>query len=299
MFVRRKQNSSGTISIQVVAKVGGKYRVQKSFGSSRNEAALQVLEQKAKQWADEHEFGESLFAPEGAAEYDSIMASIGQNQLRLVGPELIYGRLFDKIGFNSVQTSNNDIFKSLVVTRLYRPGSKLKTLRYMAYFMNKYYDEDKIYRYLDELCWRPESKCEPARYDVKHDVEQITYNQARKVLGGTISVVFYDTTTMYFESREDDVRIPGWSKDGKNANPQVVLGLLVGSGGNPIGYEIHPGNTYEGHTMLPIIRKLQERFNFPKPIVVADAGLLSNENIRDLEEGGYEYILGARILMTK
>ena len=90
---------------------------------------------------------------------------------------------------------------------------------------------------------------------------------------------------MYFESREDDVRIPGWSKDGKNANPQVVLGLLVGSGGNPIGYEIHPGNTYEGHTMLPIIKKLQERFNFPKPIVVADAGLLSNENIRDLEEG--------------
>lgn len=85
MFVRRKQNSSGTISIQVIAKVGGKYRVQKSFGSSRNEAALQVLEQKAKQWADEHEFGESLFAPEGAAEYDSIMASIGQNQLRLVG----------------------------------------------------------------------------------------------------------------------------------------------------------------------------------------------------------------------
>ena len=299
MFVRRKQNSSGTISIQVVAKVGGKYRVQKSFGSSRNEAALQVLEQKAKQWADEHEFGESLFAPEGAAEYDSIMASIGQNQLRLVGPELIYGRLFDKIGFNSVQTSNNDIFKSLVVTRLYRPGSKLKTLRYMAYFMNKYYDEDKIYRYLDELCWRPKSKCESDTYDVKHDVEQITYNQTRKVLGGTISVVFYDTTTMYFESREDDVRIPGWSKDGKNANPQLVLGLLVGSGGNPIGYEIHPGNTYEGHTMLPIIKKLQERFNFPKPIVVADAGLLSNENIRDLEEGGYEYILGARIRSQK
>lgn len=147
------------------------------------------------------------------------MASIGQNQLRLVGPELIYGRLFDKIGFNSVQTSNNDIFKSLVVTRLYRPGSKLKTLRYMAYFMNKYYDEDKIYRYLDELCWRPESKCESDTYDDKHDVEQITYNQTKKVLGGTISVVFYDTTTMYFESREDDVRIPGWSKDGKNATP--------------------------------------------------------------------------------
>ena len=78
-----------------------------------------------------------------------------------------------------------------------------------------------------------------AAYDVKHDVEKVTYNQTSKVLGGAITVVFYDTTTMYFESREDDVRIPGWSKDGKSANPQVVLGLLVGSGGNPIGYEIH------------------------------------------------------------
>ena len=301
MFVRRKQNSSGTVSVQVVAKVDGKYRVQKSFGSSRNEAALKSLERQARQWADEHEFGESLFAPEGAAEYDAVMASIGQSQLRLVGPELVYGRLFDKIGFNSVRTSDNDIFRSLVVTRLYRPGSKLKTLRYMAYFMNKYYDEDRIYRYLDELCIRPGTKDKSGKdaYDVKHDVEKVTYNQTKKVLGGAITVVFYDTTTMYFESREDDVRIPGWSKDGKSANPQVVLGLLVGSGGNPIGYEIHPGNTYEGHTMLPIIKKLQKRFSFTKPIVVADAGLLSNENIRELEAEGYEYILGARIRSQK
>lgn len=280
MFVRRKQNKSGTTSIQVIAKVDGKYRLQKSFGSSRDESILASLERQARQWADEHEFGEELFAPEGAEEYDAIFAGIGQDQLRLVGPDLIYGRLFDKIGFGSVQTTDNVLFKSLVVTRLYRPGSKLKTLRYMAYFMNKYYDEDKIYRFLDELCWRPESKRRKASYDVKHEVEHVTYNQTRKVLGGSVAVVFYDTTTMYFKSREDDVRIPGWSKDGKNANPQVVLGLLVGPGGNPIGYEIHPGNTYEGHTMIPIIEKLQQRFGFPKPIVVADAGLLSKEERR-------------------
>ncbi len=221
-----------------------------------------------------------------------------------MGPNLVYGRLFDKIGFNAVRTSDNELFRSLVVTRLYRPGSKLKTLRHLAYFMNRYYDEDKIYRFLDNLCWRPERRRKEAeaveegavkRNDVKHDVEQVTYNHTKKVLGGKVAVVFYDTTTMYFESREDDVRIPGWSKDGKNANPQVVLGLLVGPGGNPIGYEVHPGNTYEGHTLIPLVEKLQKRFDFPKPVVVADAGLLSKENIKDLEDGGYEYILGARI----
>lgn len=77
MFVRRKHNKSGTTSIQVVAKADGKYRVEKSFGSSRDEAILASLEQKAKQWASEYEFGEGLFAPEGAAEYDAMMAGIG------------------------------------------------------------------------------------------------------------------------------------------------------------------------------------------------------------------------------
>ena len=148
------------------------------------------------------------------------MSSIGQDQLRLVGPDLIYGRLFDKIGFASVKTSDNDIFKSLVVTRLYRPGSKLKTLRHMAYFMNKYYDEDRVYRYLDELCHRPGVVRKAGAYDVKRDVERVTYNHTKKVLGGNIAV----------ESREGDVRIAGWSKDSKNANPQVVLGLLVAPG---------------------------------------------------------------------
>ena len=297
MFVRRKHNKSGPTSVQVVSKTGGKYRVQKSFGSSRDETELTTLERKARQWVKECEYGsgDDLFPSDEATAYDEVLSGIGQDQLRLVGPDLIYGRLFDKIGFDTVRTSDNELFKSLVVTRLYHPGSKLKTLRYLAYFMNRYYNEDKIYRFLDDLCWRSERRQKEKGNDVKHEVEQVTYNQALKVLGGAVSVVFYDTTTMYFESREDDVRIPGWSKDGKNANPQVVLGLLVGPGGNPIGYEIHPGNTYEGHTMIPIIEKLQKRFEFPKPIVVADAGLLSKENIRDLEAGGYEYILGARI----
>ncbi|MCQ2148239.1 MAG: IS1634 family transposase [Bacteroidales bacterium] len=295
MFVRRKRNSSGSTSIQVVGKADGKYRVLKTFGCSHDEDILSDLEARARQWSKEHEYGEELFAPDGAAEYDAIFAGIGQDQLRLVGPDLIYGRLFDKIGFGSIKTADNELFKSLVVTRLYHPGSKLKTLRYMAYFMNRFYDEDKVYRFLDNLCWRPEETVRKSRADVKREVERVTYEQTCRVLGGSVAVVFYDTTTMYFESREDDVRVPGWSKDGKSANPQIVLGLLVGPGGNPIGYEMHPGNTYEGHTMIPIIEKLRKRFGFAKPTVIADAGLLSKENIRDLENEGYEYILGSRI----
>jgi transposase len=107
-------------------------------------------------------------------------------------------------------------------------------------------------------------------------------------------------TTLYFEaSDEDDLRKTGFSKDGKHQNPQIFLGLLVGIGGYAIGYDIFEGNTYEGHTLIPFIEKMSDKFSLNKPIVVADAGLLSNENIKALEEKNYEYIIGARIKNEK
>lgn len=114
-------------------------------------------------------------------------------------------------------------------------------------------------------------------------------------MGGQVTVAFYDTSTLYFESQEDDVRVPGYSKGGKNENPQVVLGLLVGTGGNPIGYELHKGNQYEGSTLLPIVKKLEKRFDLSHPVIIADSGLLSAKNIEQLEEEGCEYIVGARV----
>lgn len=85
-------------------------------------------------------------------------------------------------------------------------------------------------------------------------------------------------TTLYFEaSDEDDFRRIGFSKDGKFQNPQIMLGLLVGEKGYPIGYELFKGNTFEGHTLIPILEKFQKKFNLDKPIIVADSGLLSNK----------------------
>src|SRR5210317_1234677 len=103
-------------------------------------------------------------------------------------------------------------------------------------------------------------------------------------------------TTLYFEaSDEDDLRKTGFSKDGKHQNPQIYIGLLVGLGGYAIGYDIFEGNIYEGHTLIPFIEKISEKFKLNHPIVVADAGLLSNDNIKALEQKGYEYIIGARL----
>src|SRR5690606_24324912 len=141
------------------------------------------------------------------------------------------------------------------------------------------------YRYLDKLY--NEQRCL---------VQDISYDHTLKILNGKISVVFYDVTTIYFESEsEDDLRKTGFSKEGKHQHPQLVLGLLVSRGGYPLAYDIFEGNQFEGHTMLPIINNCKRQYNLEQLVVVADAGLLSKENIALLEQGGYEYILGARI----
>jgi transposase len=142
-----------------------------------------------------------------------------------------------------------------------------------------------VYRFLDEL----NSK-------LKLEIEQVSFAYTKKLLKGKIGVVFYDMTTLYFEaSEEDDYRIAGFNKDGKHQQPQIMIGLLVSSHGYPIGYEIFEGNTSETKTLLPILKAFQQKFNIDKPIIVADAALLSEKNMNALQENGYQYILGARI----
>jgi transposase len=101
---------------------------------------------------------------------------------------------------------------------------------------------------------------------------------------------------LYFDAEdEDDLRKIGFSKDGKFQNPQIMLGLLVGSGGWPIGYDIFEGNTFEGKTLLPVIDQIAEQYNFGKPVVVADAAMLSRDNLDALDKAKYPFVVAARI----
>ncbi|WP_373722441.1 MULTISPECIES: IS1634 family transposase [Bacteroidales] len=301
MFVEKKLNKSGSTSVRVMQKVHGKRKCVKVIGHSNDTGEIELLVKRGDRWIEDHRTGVPLFEfDDEAAAYDRVLAGLRQSQLRLVGPELIYGTLFDRIGYDKVKTANNALFRALVVTRLYHPGSKLRTAEYMERFMHRSYSSDAVYRFLDELCVRDKTaeqvrEASDESIGVKWQVEQVAFGHTKAVMGGQVTVAFYDTSTLYFESQEDDIRVPGYSKDGKNENPQVVLGLLVGTGGNPIGYELHKGNQYEGATLLPIVKKLERRFNLSHPMIVADAGLLGEKNIKQLEEEGYEYIIGARI----
>lgn len=110
-------------------------------------------------------------------------------------------------------------------------------------------------------------------------------------------MMFYDVTTLYFESaKTDDLREPGFSKDGKTAESQVVLGLLVSEGGYPLSYSLFNGSQYEGYTMIPMIDDFKQRFSLGRDfVVVADSGLMNSTNVELLRNAGYKYIIGARI----
>lgn len=124
----------------------------------------------------------------------------------------------------------------------------------------------------------------------------ISYQHTLQLFNGILSAVFYDVSTLYFEaSREDELRKLGFSKDGKPHCPQIILGLLVTTGGYPLAYEMFEGNKYEGETLIPVLEHFNKIYNPGKLIVVADAGLLSKNNIEQLTNHQYEFILGARI----
>lgn len=117
-----------------------------------------------------------------------------------------------------------------------------------------------------------------------------------KLFKGALSIVFYDVTTIYFESSdEDDLRKTGFSKDGKHQSPQIILGLLVSIDGYPLAYEVFEGNKFEGHTMIPVIESFKKKYDLKKLVIIADAAMLSKKNVAELIEKDYEFILGGRI----
>ena len=308
MFTRRKPNKTGSISVQVINKYRGRSIVVKSFGTGRCEAELCDLESKARRYIRQQQGLTNSLFPDPLEKYiEDFVSTLSNGHIRVVGPELIFGALYDKIGYKTI---NDELFRHLVITRMFNPGSKLKTIDYLYRYQGQSYSPDKIYRFLDNLCYRKETEAKTEteteteaktekekekKPDIKTKVEEIAYSHTCKVLGGPPAIIFYDLTTLYFESSdEDDLRKTGFSKDGKHRCPQIFLGLLVSLGGNPIGYDIFEGNIFEGNTLIPILKQMQNKFSLDKPIVVADSGLLSNENIRLLEKDKYEYIIGAR-----
>lgn len=285
IYVQKKHNRSGSTSVVVVSKASEKYKEIKSFGSSISKEGIDSLCEQAATWIRSFGYQQELdFDDRKGKEVEETKRFLSNiDNVLINGTQLLLNQIYDNIGFNRIP---DEILRHLVIARVSQPGSKLATVDYLK----SYYDEDvdlnHIYRYMDKL------------YNTQMELaHQISVEHTRKLFGDKIGLIFYDVTTLYFETGDTDVlREPGFSKDGKTAESQVVLGLLVSEGGYPLSYSLFNGSRYEGFTMIPMIDDFKQRFTLGDDfVVVADSGLMNKDNVTLLQEAGYKYIIGARI----
>lgn len=283
LTIRKVRTGSGAIAIQVVRYVKRKCVVVRHIGSASNDDELTILSQQAE------------IVREQLCAQPSLFAKIPQKQI-LHAEHLSLQTVTHKFALNflrnCLQTCGlgflNPLYQDLALMRIIEPTSKLRTLELLERYFNLSYARRTLCRLL------------PKFINQKDEIEEASYKTVCTHFDNTLAFVLYDVTTLYFESHEpdDDLRARGFSKDDKSKQPQVVVGLLVTLQGFPLRHEIYKGNTFEGHTMLEVVKQFQERHKNTKPIIVADAAMLSQDNMTLLENEGYQYIVGARLANT-
>lgn len=311
MFIRTKKTSrSHSISVQLVEsfreKGTIKQRVIRHIGTAENKEKLEELKKLAHAIKTElqHEklrskntscpfghFATTVGALSETSDKFLHVADVEETQRLVLGIHDIYGNIYDILGFSNPFTRPAQrvyaakILREIVLARIACPKSKRASVEMLEEQFGINLDLDHVYQMMDKI---DDPFCEK--------IQKAALATTLKLTGGKLRVLFYDATTLYFESFiEDELKQNGYSKDMKFNQPQVVLALFVTENGLPVGYELFPGSTFEGHTLIPVLEKLKVRYQLEDVIFVADRGLLSEENLKLLEEKQFKYIVGARI----
>src|SRR3990167_4097427 len=280
--IRRTKTSSGATAIQVVRYENRKLVVDKHIGSAHSKDELSILLRNANHWI-EKEGGQGILL-DTEPKRTSKLINLETVEYRGVTYRFAYeviNAVLGRLGFTNL---NNPLCLDLVLVRLFEPASKLRSVELMKKYFGVTHGLRQVYESLPKL--------------IKHktEVERLLVSQATN--GGRIklSFILYDVTTLYFESFEpDNLRKPGFSKDGKSQQPQIVIGLLVDTEGFPLGYEVFAGNTFEGNTMLPVVQDFCTAHKISSFTIVADAAMISMKNVKELKEKKLSYIVGARL----
>lgn len=281
LTTRKTRTASGATAVQVVRYDGKRRIVVKHMGSAYDQDTLSLLLADAERYVQEHRAQPSLFA---VLEQPSRLVDL--SQVRLISVTHTYARrallaCAHLCGLDDLPM----LYRDLALMRIIEPTSKLRTIELLKQYFDVTYAERTVYRLLPKL--------------VKHQaaIETAAIDLARRDLKESFGLVLYDVTTLYFESfKEYEFQQPGFSKDNKPQQPQIVIGLITTRSGFPVMHEAFEGNTFEGHTMLAILKRFEQRVGSEcKPVIVADAAMLSTENMQKLDEQGYRYIVGARL----
>lgn len=308
MFIRIKKINGIKAAIQIVEnhRVGSttKQQVLRHIGTGHNEEQIKQLKQLAevlmaklenktieKQTKQHLPKFAKTFGELKTTEAVVKVADLIEKQRYILGIHDIYGFIYDHLGFTNLFTRPEQrieaacILKEIVLARIARPVSKRATVALLTEQFAVNLDLDRVYKMMDKM--------DDFFYE---RIQKRALTETLKLTGGKLKILFYDATTLYFESfTEDELKQNGYSKDLKFNQPQVLLALFVTEHGLPVGYELFPGATFEGHTLIPVLEKLKDRYQLEEVVFVADRGLFNEENIKKLEEKNFKYVVGAKI----
>ncbi|MBK7699872.1 MAG: IS1634 family transposase [Saprospiraceae bacterium] len=279
MKIRVVNTASKAKAVQIVRYQNNKRTILQHIGSAHTEAELDELILIAEEWIKDFSKQLSIFPDESPNKL------IHLNHCTFIGVQynFFYRQISviqDKMGFSSLPLLLND----LVTMRIFEPASKLRSLDLMEQFFGIKHSRKSYY------------KIAPQCVDLKEKVEMKVVEFAKEHYSFNFDIVFYDVTTLYFETfEEDDLRKNGFSKDSKSQQPQILVALVVTKEGFPIAFEVFSGNTFEGHTIIPTIQDFIGRNKVKAFTVVADAAMISSENISQLNQNEISYIVGARM----
>lgn len=278
--VRQVKTASGKLAVQVYFYKNRKRVIVKHFGSASSIEEIDSLKRQAEHFIKDYSNQTSLFPSAKTGSYSYL------EQYEFVGfyYRFYYNVIQDLIGLLGFEEFASSLLKDLVIIRILEPSSKLRSIELIeAYFGIKHRRQNY---YKEAKQW----------LSLKDKVLEKVNAFAKEQYGFDYTLLFYDVTTLYFETFQgDELRKTGFSKDGKSQQPQILIGLMVSKEGFPIAFDVFPGNTFEGHTILPLVRDFVQKNKVKLFTVVADAAMISTNNIQDLKAQCIHYIVGARL----
>jgi transposase len=227
-----------------------------------------------------------------------------------IGPSLIFERLWKELGIQKVITGllserkfEFDVERAIFLTvlhRLFVSGSDRSCDKWCRDYVIEGATDlslHHLYRAMAFLGEVVEDQRDATPFSprcIKDLIEEGIFSERRDLFTG-LELVFFDTTSIYFEGEGGTLGQKGYSRDHRPDLNQMVVGAVIDNKGKPVCCEMWPGNTVDVNTLIPEIERIRTRFHIGQFCIVADRGMISAETLKELEKRQTPYILGTRM----
>lgn len=213
------------------------------------------------------------------------LAKVRERKRLVEGFHEIFGKLFTELGLHRFLSKKpTEVLLDVIMARIAEPASKRRSQEFLEVDFGRDIALDRIYNMMDLIL------------EHKEKIQQRIYQATYSLCEGHVDILFFDVTTLYFESiQEDELRDFGYSKDQKFHSTQVVLALATNAKGLPIGYQLFPGNTAEVSTLLKCIEEWKKSLTIGEVVIVADRAMMSEANLSALENANIKYVIAAKL----